>query len=43
MRVRNYVAQAALKSWIEGSDSFEDFYRDVRRLVECPFPNELGN
>ncbi len=46
VRVRNYVAQAALKSWIEGSDSFEDFYRDVRRLAqqtECPFPNELGN
>ena len=45
-RVRNYVAQAELKSWIEGSDSFGNFYGDVRRLAqrtECPFPNELGN
>lgn len=43
-RVRNYVFQAPLKSWIEGSKSFEDFYRDARSLaqrLQCEFPNEL--
>ena len=45
-RIRDYVARATLSSWIEGSDSFEDFYADTRRLairIGCPFPNELEN
>ena len=45
-RVRDYVAQAPLKSWIKGSDSFGDFYRDARRFAlraQCAFPNELEN
>ena len=46
IRVRDYVSQAPLKSWIEGSESFEDFYRDARSLalrLQCAFPNELEN
>ena len=42
--VCDYVAQAPLKSWVEGSESFEDFYRDARRFAQqsrCAFPNEL--
>ncbi len=45
-RVRDYVAHAELKSWIDGSDSFEEFYGDARRLARrtaCPFPNEREN
>ena len=41
-RVRDYVAQASLRSWI-GSDSFRDFYDDARRLAiqnGCSIPNE---
>ena len=41
--VSGYVERALLKPWIEGSDSFEDFYEDVRRLAlrtGCSFPNE---
>ena len=41
--VSGYVERALLKPWIEGSDSFEDFYEEVRRLalrIGCPFPNE---
>lgn len=43
-RVREYVVQAPLKAWIEDSESFGDFYGEVRRLAlstECQFPNEL--
>ena len=43
-RVGGFVARAPLKSWIERSDSFEEFYRDARRFAlqaECRFPNEL--
>lgn len=43
-RVREFVKNAPLKSWIEGSKSFKDFYDGVRGLAlrtECPFPNEL--
>lgn len=43
-RVSAFVAQAPLKSWIEGSESFEAFYLDARRFAlqaECAFPNEL--
>ena len=45
-RVRDFVARASLRPWIEGSDSFNDFYGDARRLaiqIGCPFPNELEN
>ena len=41
--VSDYVKQAWLRSWIEKSDDFADFYGDVRRLAlrtGCPFPNE---
>lgn len=41
--VSDYVEQAWLRSWIEKSDDFADFYGDVRRLAlrtGCPFPNE---
>ncbi len=43
-RICNYVARASLREWIEGSDSFEDFYKEVRRWANqngCTFPNEL--
>ena len=43
VRICDYVAQASLKMWIEGSDSFEDFYEDARDLAaqnECSIPNE---
>ena len=42
-RVCDYVAQASLKTWIEGSDSFEDFYEQARDLATqnaCSIPNE---
>ena len=42
-RICDYVAQASLRMWIEGSDSFEDFYEDARRWAarnECSIPNE---
>ena len=42
-RVRDYVVQASLRSWIAGSNSFRDFYNDARRLAaqnECSIPNE---
>ena len=45
-RVSDYVAGAQLKSWIEGSESFKNFYRDARALSQrqgCAFPNELEN
>lgn len=45
-RVRDFVARVSLRPWIEGSDSFNDFYGDARRLavrIGCPFPNELEN
>ena len=43
-RIRDYVAHASLRSWIQGSRSFADFYGDVRRLAVqrgCTIPNEL--
>ena len=43
-RIRDYVAGTSLRSWIQGSRSFEDFYGDVRRLAVrcgCTIPNEL--
>lgn len=45
-RLCNFVAVAPLRSWIEGSDSFQDFYQEVRRLSmqhNCSIPNELEN
>lgn len=45
-RVSDYVANAPLKSWIEGSPSFEQFYGDARKLAQregCAFPNEREN
>lgn len=44
-RVSRFVAQAPMKSWIQGSPSFEDFYKDARALaaqIRCDMPNELG-
>lgn len=44
-RVRDYVAQASLRSWIEGSNSFRDFYGDARRFATqngCLIKNELN-
>ena len=43
--VSDYVERASLRSWIEGSDSFGDFYEDARSLAlqtKCKrrFPNE---
>jgi hypothetical protein len=43
-RVRDFVGNAPLRTWIEDSDSFEDFYQEARRLsqqTECAIPNEL--
>ncbi len=43
-RVSRFVARAPLKSWIDGSKSFEDFYRDAKTLgaqLPCDMPNEL--
>lgn len=43
-RLRNFVAAASLKYWIENSDSFEDFYRQIRQKSaqnNCDIPNEL--
>ena len=43
-RVRDFVVETSLRTWIEGSDSFGDFYDAARSLAsqnECPFPNEL--
>ena len=42
-RVREYVAQASLRSWIKASDSFADFHDEARRLAKhigCAMPNE---
>ncbi|MFI5378563.1 MAG: hypothetical protein ACHRHE_04645 [Tepidisphaerales bacterium] len=42
-RVRDFVATANLKAWIDGSDSFGDFYEEARRLavqVDCDMVNE---
>ncbi len=43
-RVTQFVAQAPVKSWIEGSESFKSFYQDVRSLAartKCSLPNEM--
>ena len=42
-RVINFVAGAVLRTWINNSDSFEDFYEQCRDLAQekkCAFPNE---
>ena len=42
-RVSRFVKAAPMKSWIEGSRSFEEFYEDIRRLAvqrKCNLPNE---
>ena len=42
-RVQDYVARASLKAWIAGSDSFQNFYDEARRLAgqnKCSIPNE---
>lgn len=42
-RICNYVTHASLREWIEGSDSFADFYDEARRWAarnECSIPNE---
>ena len=42
-RVKEFVARAPLKSWIEQSKSFEDFYESARSLAarnRCDLPNE---
>jgi len=43
-RVVEFVAHAPLRSWIEGSESFDDFYKNARALAarrRCDMPNEL--
>lgn len=43
-RVSRFVTHAPVKSWIEGSESFESFYKDARSLAartNCDVPNEL--
>jgi hypothetical protein len=42
-RVRDFVADAGLKAWINDSESFAMFYDDVRDLAarcNCKLPNE---
>lgn len=42
-RVCNFVMRAPLKTWIESSDSFEEFYEDARDWAfqnDFSFPNE---
>ena len=42
-RIRDYVAEAPLRTWIRNSDSFADFYEEARDLAtqnECSIPNE---
>lgn len=43
-RVQSFVFSAPLKTWIENSGSFKDFYDQARRLAiqnHCQMPNEL--
>ncbi len=43
-RVTRFVARAPLKSWIQRSESFKNFYQEARRLAaqrKCEVPNEL--
>lgn len=43
-RVQDFVAHVSIRHWIQNSDSFEDFFRDARRLSQqygCSIPNEL--
>ena len=45
-RIRDYVVRASLRSWLAGSDSFQDFYDRARRLAvqnKCSIPNEWEN
>lgn len=42
-RVCNFVKRASLKTWIERSNSFEEFYEDARDWAlqnKCSIPNE---
>lgn len=42
-RIRDYVTEAPLRTWIRNSDSFEDFYEQARRWAaqnECSIRNE---
>lgn len=42
--VSSFVARVPMKSWIENSESFRDFYEDARALgarIRCEMPNEL--
>lgn len=42
-RVRSFVQRASLRTWIDRSDSFEDFYEDARDWAlqnRCSLPNE---
>lgn len=42
-RIRDYVAEAPLRTWIRNSDSFADFYEEARDLAtqnECSIRNE---
>lgn len=46
VRIRDYVARTSLRSWLAGSDSFQDFYKEARRLAvqnECSIPDEWEN
>ena len=46
VRIRDYVVRTSLRSWLEGSDSFRDFYDEARRLAvqnKCSIPNEWEN
>ena len=43
-RVEDFVARVPMKSWIENSDSFKDFYERVRDLSiqnKCALPNDM--
>jgi hypothetical protein len=45
-RIQTFVAAAPLRVWIEGSESFKDFYDQVRDLAAqrtCQMPNELDD
>lgn len=43
-RIQRFVASAPMRTWIQESESFEDFYKDIRNLSarrQCRIPNEL--
>ena len=42
-KIKTFVKDAPLKTWLKHSDSFADLYDDLRRLTQqqsCDFPNE---